>query len=498
MISKLKIGWSEIDLTPDKKVRLAGQFFERISERVETRIYATAMAIESDGEQAVLCSADLVATSTNLLAEVRRLLADNAEGLDVSKIVLSATHTHTSIKYKRVSVTGKNSLDILKDYLPAEKQYVPKVDDQPDVMSDDEALAYLAAKLAAVILDAWKARDAAYYANEFGRAAVGLCRRSKFTDLSAAMWGDTNTATFDALEGGNDSGLELLYVFDKDKKLRGVVANLACPAQTVQHRSFISSDFWGKAKILIRKNFGSDIYLLALCSAAGDQCPIDLIRWVEPETPIDDPNIKKDTVLKRKADPSMFDIKGSWRQGKRIANEVIEYYEDAVNDLTDETPFKHESFTLEVPLRQVTKAEYDAARKELEEYIAKAGKKNFDFNDNAKMHVCAGIMARFETQETMHVSPCEIHIIRLGNIALATNPFELFLDYGNRIKARSYAQQTFLVQLACGSSGYLPTARAEEGSHYSAYVSSGVTGHVGGDLLVKKTLDIINNRLFAE
>jgi len=40
---------------------------------------------------------------------------------------------------------------------------------------------------------------------------------------------------------------------------------------------------------------------------------------------------------------------------------------------------------------------------------------------------------------------------------LATNPFELFLDYGMRIKARSKALQTFVVQLACDSSGYLPT-----------------------------------------
>ena len=36
---------------------------------------------------------------------------------------------------------------------------------------------------------------------------------------------------------------------------------------------------------------------------------------------------------------------------------------------------------------------------------------------------------------------------------MATNPFELFLDYGLRIKARSEAPQTFIVQLACGARG---------------------------------------------
>lgn len=78
-------------------------------------------------------------------------------------------------------------------------------------------------------------------------------------------------------------------------------------------------------------------------------------------------------------------------------------------------------------------------------------------------------------------------------IAIATNPFELFLDYGNQIMARSKAKQTFLIQLACGSAGYLPTEKTEIGSHYSAYVSGGYTGHVGGNILVRETLDRINN-----
>jgi hypothetical protein len=76
-------------------------------------------------------------------------------------------------------------------------------------------------------------------------------------------------------------------------------------------------------------------------------------------------------------------------------------------------------------------------------------------------------------------------------VAFATNPFELFLDYGNKIKARSPAEQTFLVQLANGSDGYLPTAKAERGGHYSAFVSSGNVGHAGGEQLVRQTLNDI-------
>jgi len=108
------------------------------------------------------------------------------------------------------------------------------------------------------------------------------------------------------------------------------------------------------------------------------------------------------------------------------------------------------------------------------------------------MHIFAGTMSRYEYQQTNDILQVEIHIVRFGDVAFATNPFELFLDYGNQIKARSKASQTFLIQLANGNYGYLPTKKAEQGSHYSAYVSSGITGHQGGELLVRKTVQKIN------
>jgi hypothetical protein len=47
-------------------------------------------------------------------------------------------------------------------------------------------------------------------------------------------------------------------------------------------------------------------------------------------------------------------------------------------------------------------------------------------------------------------------------VAIATDDFELFTDFGIRIKARSRALQTFLIQLA-GPGTYVPTERAARG-----------------------------------
>ena len=491
---KLLIGWAEESLVPEKKARLGGQFYERISEYVESPISVTAMAVESADQQLILMSADLTSLDEYYLQLAREEFSRICPEVNPEALVLATTHTHTSLMLPP-SPTAKGfatNAAIMEEFLPADKQYKPLVTAGSDVITLEEAGALVVKKIALAAKRAWDNRAEAYYANEFGRTAVGMCRRVAYDDGSVQMWGDVNTANFVALEGGNDSGIELLYTFDKDKKLTGVVANIACPSQVLEHRSFISADYWGKAKAFLREKLGEHIYLLGLGGAGGDQCPRDLVRWVQPESPINDPNIRRPHPLKRKADPSMFDISGCNRAGKRIANEILSVLEE-VTELQQDGVFCHKCLKLDLPLRKATLTDYNNAVQELEYYAGKIIEKGeFNFEDNAIMYVHTGTVKRFREQQFTEVHPIEYHIIRLGDIAIATNPFELFLVYGNRIKARSYAQQTFIVQLCCGASGYLPTEKAEKGGHYSAYLSSGKVGHEGGDLLVRHTLNEIN------
>lgn len=498
-MSKLNFGWAEVDLTPDKKISLAGQFAERISEYVEKPITATAMAVSSDYAQMIIVSCDLVAVSSNLTDLVREELKGNTAGIDPDMVIMSAIHTHTSMEYPRLdrSRTKRGAKSLLEQLLPEGKKYVERqnVSNNPDIIAGEEALNYLAQKLTKVIFDAWSDRKPGSFTNAFGRAPVGMCRRAVYSDGSAQMWGETNQAVFTEVEGGSDTGIELLYVYDENGKLKGIVPNLACPAQCVQHRMFVSPDFWGEVKVLLRKYFGEDIYMLPLCSAAGDQCPVDLVRWVEPESDVNDPNIERKYPLKRKADPSMFDLKGMKLTGRRIANEIIAVYEDGLDPAQEDADLVHHVHNMKLPLRRTTLAEVNAAKKAVTDYFnRKQG--DIDFNDVAKLQIYTGTLAREALQNVQDVADTEVHIIKLGSVAIATNPFELFLDYGNQIKARSHAEQTFLIQLANGHEGYLPTEKAEKGGHYSAFVSSGLVGHVGGDQLVRETLEDINNELF--
>ena len=488
----IKLGWAEVDITPEKgtKIGLSGQFYERITDKVESKIAITAFALESENEQLIIASCDLVGVAQNLCRMVKERLK-NKLPISTDKVILCAIHTHTSYVYKQER-TLPVAIDYLKTVLPEDMEYVSETSGEK-MLDPEVALNFLADKITEAVIKAWEARTEGFYANAFGRAAVGMCRRVCYDDGSAKMWGETNLANFEELEAGNDSGIEIIYTFDKNKQLSGVIANIACPAQVVEQREFISSDYWGKVKENLRKHFGKNVFVLGLCSAAGDMCPRDLIRFVEPETPIKDPNVKHLYPIERRADPSMFDLSGLKVVGRRVSNELISVYEELdKKELKNDGILKHKTINMTFPLRRVTIAEYNDAITKIDEYIKNNRGKHANFEDNARLYIYSGIVDRYNIQQTINTFTEEIHIIRFGDIAIATNPFELFLNYGNKIRARSKAKQTFIIQLACGCGGYLPTEKAEKGSHYSAYVSSGTTGHEGGDILVRETLTHIN------
>ncbi len=100
----------------------------------------------------------------------------------------------------------------------------------------------------------------------------------------------------------------------------------------------------------------------------------------------------------------------------------------------------------------------------------------------------AAVIQRYEDQQVRPDFQMPLQVLRIGQVAFAANPFELYLEYGQRIKARSPARQTFAIQLANGIGGYLPTARAETLGGYGGLIINGQVGADGGAKLVDDTL----------
>ena len=480
MEEKLLVGFSEKSITPDRPVCLAGQFHTRISEYVETQCMVNVMAVETAKDQTFLCSCDLVGITDHLVVSVREKVAAKNAGIHVNKIILAAIHTHTGpaiYTNKYIARPSATAYPNANTVMPEGKKFVNNTVIPEEVLVGEACLEFVSDRISDAICEAWENRKHAFCSSGFGRASIGYCRRIIRTEGGVAKLGYkiTKENVFVEVEGGSDTGIEMIFICDNTYKPVGVAASVACPSQIVEFKNFVSSDFWGKARMFIKEHFGENFHIIGLCSAAGDQSPRDNLRWL------------------RGVEPSMADVEGTVLVGRRLANAIIEAYEKAKNTLVDKIELNHKTVIFDLPINKVSRAEYEACKEALYQYVEEANKDEFTFEDMIRIHPEVGKVFLYDWQKGVDTLPAEIHIVRFGDMAIATNPFELFLDYGNRMKVRSKAKQTMLIQLACGSMGYLPTAKAESRGGYGTSVVSCFCGHEGGELLVGKTLEVIDS-----
>ena len=417
----LLAGWASIDITPQKPVNLVGQYEKRISKSVLDPLTATALALETQSnnqsvEQVIFVCSDVIETRKSIAERVRGILKSRIPNFDVRKLVMNATHTHTApgqlnTSYKPYDVSGDSG-----------------------VMKASEYGDYFVGRIVEVAVQAWQNRKPARMNWGLGFASVGSNRRACYFDGKTVMYGKTDDEKFSHVEGYKDDAVELLYFWDLNMKLSGVVVNIACTSQETEGLSEVSADFWHDTRLEIRKRLGENVYILPQCAAAGDQSP--------------------HLIYRSQAEQIMAKRRGVTRRqeiARRIANAIDDVLPVVKADAKSSIIFKHQQVNLDIP-----------------EKIPPS--------------------PAFIESDPVH--PAELHIIRLGDVAIATNPFELYMDYGVRIKARSRAVLTLLVQLSSQDSGYLPTERGVRGGGYSA--ENYIVGPEGGQVLVNETVKQIN------
>lgn len=279
---------------------------------------------------------------------------------------------------------------------------------------------------------AWQGRKPGGISWGLGHAVVGRNRRAHYADGSSVMYGKTDRDDFTNIEGYEDHDVNLLFFWTRDNELTGLIVNLACPSQETEGLSDISADFWHDARLEIRKRIGRDVFIFPQCSAAGDLSPHYLY------------NSRAEELMRK-------------RRGLTSRQEIARRIADAVDDvlplskqIEHDPVFHHTVSRISLPVHDPSLAPF---------------------------------------YETDPVDPIEMHVLRLGDVAIAGNPFELYLDYGIRMKAKSPALLTFLVQLACQHSGYLPTQEAIQAGGYSA--DKFIVGPEGGQLLVNETVRLL-------
>jgi hypothetical protein len=479
---QLKIGWAQTSITPDGPVLMEGQMYMRCSEYVHDPITATALALDNGEAQAIFVSMDMTEVPVHAFEGLRQRLSQLEVPFD--HISFNVTHTHTSSSFYQDFMRVENE----QVYDPA---ILPHFEFPKQMLCGARGQKFFIEKIASLIESAWHSRVPGGISAVHEYAAVAFNRRPQFgPQEQTIMYGDCAREDFQRFESGVDTSVELLYTWDDRRELTGVVCNVPCPSQVYELHSFLSADYWGPTRSEIRRKLRKNVYVLPLCGAAGDLAPIDLVRYSKTNRQkLLDWGGQSKEVLRN------FDMTQICQGiGARISEAVVRGCDTAENEIEFSPVFQHEILSMELPIRQVSEEEYRQAQKQVEIiHHTFSAEHPMQMKDLVQAFEPQGVILRYRQQRQSPVFAFQCHILRLGNVAIATNPFELYHEYALRIKARAEAEQVFVVQLANGCGGYLPTRAAVAGGSYSSKPASTVCGPDGGDALVEKTLDVLKS-----
>lgn len=351
----------------------------------------------------------------------------------------------------------------------------------------------------------------------YGYAVVGHSRRVIYSQdqsvknpSSAApngkgvMYGNTHKPDFESYEAGADHFLNLMFTFDGAKKLTGIVVNVPCPSQLSEHFRTLSADYWNEVREMVKKEYGEDVFVLPQCAAAGDLSP-RILHYKKAQArrialkydlPYDYKFMGFGPDEYNKVMGERYDI------AERITDGIREVYAWAKKDIRSEIPVSHIKKTVQIHKRTVSDEEAKWCEENLknleankpspdsmtpEEYRVKMTSLNSFIGRNKRA------IDRNKNESPDQRMDTIIHTVRVGDIAFATNRFELYMDFMHQIQARSPFIQTFVIQLAGDEGGsYLATARGAANRGYSASMFCNQASAEGGHELVENILEMLS------
>lgn len=476
-MSALKIGWAETDITPEQPAYLLGQFYARVSEGTRDPLTATALVLQSEEDHVLFVSCDLGVISHELRDKVREFVAKSEPNIDPSKVVLNATHTHTGAEVRPPSMfSGMTS----------------EAGVELEVMDVEAYLVFAADRIAQAVCQAWQNRVVGGISYGQGYAVIGRNRRWVDVDGQSIIYRLNTDAVdrFRHIEGYEDHSVNLVGTYDAQNQLTGLLVNLACPSQEEEHGLQFSADWWYETRQELRRRFGSELFILPQCSAAGD--------------------LTSHLLYDKPSHERMLRLKGRTAR-EEIAQRVVHAVADVLpfmwKDIVSSVCLRHRVETLALKLNRISEDAVQSAKKDAAEWRMKYEEEKQRLADQPelrkepmwykkvsfafrRMGWYENVIRRYERQQTQATWPVEVHVLRIGEMAFATVPFELYLDYGLQIKVRSKAVQTFLVQLT-GHGTYVPSPRSVQGGGYGSVPASNVIGPEGGEQLVEHAVSVM-------
>ncbi|NOY43459.1 MAG: hypothetical protein GXP26_16690 [Planctomycetes bacterium] len=404
----VKVGAATCIITPPVGSWQQGAGVTRKGERIRDQLEANALYLTDGKTPLLLMSCDLVGLELSAVKPIRDAISA-ASGIPARQVIITCTHTHSGPSLTRTNY-----------HIPVDTTYIQQ----------------LSLKLTDVASDAIAAARPAKVGWGKGTAQIGFNRRVCWADGTHTMHGNTRRPNFAGLEGPDDpTHLAIFAVDEADKPIAVVYHNTSHPT-TFYGAGLFSADYPDAARKLIRRELGR-IPVLYLNGAQGD---IAMANQLKPQR--EDPEARLERI------------------GKMLAEETLRLYHKA--EFHSRIALGHTYEDLQIKVRLPEPKQFEEAKKVLKQ--VEAGEKI----SGMELIFAFGAVQLQERYGKQPVDTMPIHAVRIGDVALVTQPCELYCQFGIDIKRRSPTPLTAVVGLADGYCGYCPTIAGVLGGGYSS------------------------------
>jgi len=438
------VGAAAVEITPPPGTPMAGYYYERPATGVHDDLYAKALVIESAGTTAALVSLDLLTTTRWVVDEARRQI-ERATGIPGAQVMVSATHAHTG---PVIGGRGENGW-----FFGSENNLVR------------EFTGGLPAKIAEAVKRAHAARQpVTVFAGEGQEDSIAFNRRYRMKDGTVGWNPGKLNPNIVKPAGPIDPALPVVYFETAQHAPVATYANYTVHLDNVGGAE-ISADLPYTVSKLLGEVKGSTLVTLYTTGTCGDVNHLD-VNWAEPQ----------------------HGHANAARMGTILAGDVLRLMPRL--QPVRSTTLRCRSEIVELDGAQLAPGDVEKAQAIIAK-VRNDGVPKPKFMEQVEAFKIADVAAR--DGQPLAV---EVQVIALGDdVAWAGLPGEIFVELGLAIKEASPFRHTIIAELANGSIGYIPTARAWQQGNYEVVSARCAKG--SGERLVKTATRLLKELVKA-
>jgi len=408
MSDQLFAGYAETDYTPAPGLTLLGQMHRRVATAARDPLMANASAFRSGDTTVVLVSVDICMLPSDFNSSVQQAFSERT-GVPGECLLLHATHTHVA--------------PTVFPLLTAEV-------DEAFKASLHEAI------VSAATTAVERLEPVELFAGTGHMEHMGWNRRAMLEGGKSQMYASSESPGFIGMEGPRDPALPVMFTRNAQGEIKGVVVNFSTHPNSIEGESVYSADVPGASRKTLKQLLGQDVVVVYLTGAAANTAPSIL-----------DP-VNVDQPWRGHA--------GVDRSGLYLGSEAAKVIAAAIDPVRNPV-VRIEKAVINAPIREWPEPEspqYSAWRDE-------SGQGYYSY--------CAGIWPEY--REANSPVPVNVNVVRIGDVAICTNPAELFVEFGLQMREGSPARVTMVAELMDGYVGYIPTPIAFERGGYETWTA---------------------------